>query len=148
VNKKVVFPLMAIGVLATAGALWLGIGQAKADNNGQTMTEQLSQKLGLDQSKVESAMQEIRTEHQTEAKAARDAKLEQAVQDGVLTEDQKTTLIQKRDQMHEQMQQQRQEMQQWMEDQNIDAQKLHQYEIGGPGGGMHRGGYMGGQDDL
>ena len=145
-KKKFVFPLIAVGILAVAGALWLGIGQAKADSNMPAMTEQLSEKLGVDQSKVESAMQEIRTEHQAEEKAARDAKLDQAVEDGVLTEDQKTTLIQKRDQMREQMQQQRQEMQQWMKDQNIDADKLHQYQSGGAG--MGRGGHMGGYGDM
>ncbi len=67
-------------------------------------------------------------------------RLDEAVEDGVITADQKQTLLDKRAEMHEKHEQLREEMHQWMEESGIDHEALAAYRkgCGGHGSGkMH-----------
>lgn len=157
-KNKIILPA---AILLIAGAAFFGTtAYAQGNQNGQRdMVQELAQKLGLDESKVQTAFDEIRSEHQEEMQAQFTDRLNQAVSEGKLTEDQKNLIIQKheelssqreseRDQVQEMtreerrdfMQERRQEMQQWAEANGIDLQYLMGPEGGrGPGTGMHGG---------
>jgi hypothetical protein len=49
------------------------------------LAKALASKLGIDETKIKTALQEIRTAHQAERGAALKAKLDAAVQDGTLS---------------------------------------------------------------
>lgn len=139
-KHKFIVPVMAIATLATVGTLWASSAQVKAADGQASVVEKLAEKLGIENEKVQTAYDEVRQERRTEMQAAKDAKLDEAVKDGVITESQKTALIEKRNEMRQQMSKQREEMQKWMDEQGIDHDKLREYQAGGFGrGGMHKG---------
>lgn len=139
-NKKIIVPAVILG------ALILGIGAYStgalaADTSPGRSTERskaLADKLGVDQSKVETAMEEIRSERQQQRKAEVSSKLDDAVNDGVITAEQKQKIIDKQAENQKQMGQKRTEMEQWYKDNGIDFDRIHQY-IGFGGNGQGRG---------
>lgn len=140
-NKKILIPVIVLGILATGAAIWsTGIAKAQNNRNGEAMSQELAQKLGIDQSKVNDAMSQIRSEHQAERKAEIEKKLSQAVTDGKITEAQKTAILAKQTEMQQSRGKERQEHQQWLADNNLDVSVLKDYGIGGMGmGGGSRG---------
>jgi len=98
----------------------------------------LAEQFSLEEDEVEAVFDAVHDEHQQEMKAAREERLNEAVEDGVITETQKNALIAKWDEMQEKHEQERQEMQNWFEEQGIDPVKLAPY-----GGFGHHGGFKG-----
>lgn len=157
-NKKIILPA---AVLLIAGAVFSGTAAyAQGNQNGQgNMVQELAQKLGIDESKVQTAFDEIRTEHKNEMQAQFTERLNQAVTDGKLTEDQKNQIIEKHEELQTQretdrekvenmtkkerkayMESRREAMQKWAAAQGIDMQNLLGPAGGrGPGSGMHGG---------
>lgn len=158
-NKKLILP---VAVLLIAGAAFYGTAAyAQGDQNGRgEMVQDLAEKLGIDESKVQTAFDTIRAEHQQEMQAKFTERLNQAVADGKLTQDQKNMILQKHEEMQAQretereqvqtmtqeerrafMSERRDEMQQWGEANGIDMQyMMNQEGSRGPGrhGGMHK----------
>ena len=137
-NKKFIIPLAALGFLAIVGTSYFGIAKAAENNNNRdNMVQQLAQKLGLDQTKIQTAMDEIRAEHQAVRKAEVETNLEKAVNDKVITAEQKQKLLEKMTENQAEKKQQKGEMRQWAQDNGIDMSKLKDYGFGkGPQKGM------------
>jgi hypothetical protein len=82
-----------VATMALTGVL---AGTISADENGagprDTIMARVAEILGLDQTEVENAfqqaMQEQREERQAQMEAARDARLQELIDDGVVTEEQ------------------------------------------------------------
>jgi len=94
-NKKIIVPALILGVATAVGALSY-VGATSAAGNGfggGEMASKLAEKLGVEESQVDSAMQEMREERQAEMKEQREEKLQEAVDDGVITSNQKEVLI-------------------------------------------------------
>ncbi len=141
-KSKIIIPAIILGTLVLGGALYSA--KALADDAGATGrkgpdTAALAQKLGVDQSKVDSAMDEIRAERQKERQAEISTKLDQAVKDGVITAEQKQKILDKQAELQGQRGQKRTEMQQFYKDNGIDFDKIHDY-IGFGGNGQGNGG--------
>ncbi len=133
-KKKLVLPaaLLSLAVLMA----FLVAVPVKADDetsSHKNLAQQLSSKLGISEDKTSSALNEIKTERQKERESRMNAKLDQAVKDGVITTEQKNKLIEKRAELQAERQKERQEMQQWFTDNGIDQSKLQDY-MGGPRG--------------
>ena len=149
-NKKILFPAVA---LAVAGLITIGAVSANAYFGGgqhhDEMVKELAEKLGIDQSKVQSAFDEIHEEHMEQVEAHVEERLNQAVADGKITESQKTAIIAKHEELqtkHEQEQEtfqnmtpeerrterqnERSELKTWAEEQGID---LDLFFFGGRG---------------
>lgn len=129
--RYIVAPVVA---LALVGLGWTGLNYAKADDNnsgGSTLVDKIVEKFNLDKDEVESVVSELHTQRQQERQTAQDSKLDEAVSDGVITEDQKQELTEKRNSFREQQEQARQshrdEMHKWMSDNGIDSTKLQSY---------------------
>jgi site-specific recombinase XerC len=137
-NKRLLLISAALGAAVLSGVF---LASAASASVGEFKSK-LAEKLGVEQSQVESAMQGIKTERQTEIKAEQAENLKIAVDDGVITSEQKDALIAKQEEMRTKMRALQDEMQNWFKDQGIDQDALKGYQVG-PGmgrglGGMHK----------
>jgi len=110
-----------------------------------TLIQKIIDKFKLNSGEVEQVMKEEQTARQQEIESRREARLEEAVKAGIITEDQKTALLNKEAEWQKKQQQLMQERQQWMEQSGIDFQKLAPYggfaglDFGGKGFGRGHG---------
>lgn len=139
-NKKVLIPTLGLAALVVAGIL--GVSAVRADENGTypPMIESLVERFGLNEDEVKTFFDEQRQERQRQMEQAREERLNQAVADGVITEEQKQALQGKWEEMRTKREQHREEMRQWMEDSGIDFEKLAGYGVGCGGRGFSKGG--------
>lgn len=143
-KKQVIFPAIAIGTLALAGALWFGSSKVEAaSTTTDTLVEKIAQKFNLPQDQVQATFDEVHSEKQATRVAEQSTKLDQAVKDGVITQDQKDRIVAKMSEKRTERRAMRSEMQQWFKDNGIDETKLQSYLGGGREGMGHRGGMMG-----
>ena len=149
-------------LLFTAGAITLGAVSANAYfGQGQyhdEMVKKLSEKLGVEESKIEAVFAEMQKEKQQEMRARFEERLKTAVTNGEITEAQKNTIIAKHDELvkkhktsqeafqsmtpqerRDSRQAERDELSAWAQSQGIDLK----YFAGPKGGHMGvRGGMM------
>lgn len=137
-NKKLLFPAIALGLAVSAGAGWMATRAANSD-----MAQKLSEKLGIEQSTVSSALDSIQQDRQAERQQEISDQLDKAVSDGVITSEQKQAWLDKQSELEQKRQQERADMQQWLQDNGIDETKLKDYLGKGMGRGGMDGGMMG-----
>lgn len=141
-----------LGLPAKTYALWpFDLFTQNSATGSQTrfpaLIQRMVDKFELDSGEVQKVMEEVQTERQQEARARREAKLEEAVKAGVITNEQKQALLDKEDEWQQKQGQLREEMLRWREESGIDFDKLAPYKIGlgGFGGkGFGRGHRFGG----
>jgi hypothetical protein len=160
INKEVSIKkkLLVAGTAATIGLTSiLGIGLASAQNktNGQSdLVDKIAQKFNLNKNDVQKVFDENRTAHEAEHEQKVKERLDQAVKNGTLTQDQENKIIAKlqelkakRDSLkdktpaerREAMKAERDALKQWAKDNNIPEQYLMPHH-GGMHGGMKEGG--------
>lgn len=156
-QKKLILPVAA---LAAAGVLVFSATQAQAFGPGgrDTMVTELAQKLGIDQTKVQAAFDEMQKEHKLQMQTQFEARLDEAVNNGEITDAQKNAIVakhaelqQKRETERESFQdmtpeerkaardQGRTDLETWAKEQGIDIK----YVFGSFGPGMHGGAFRG-----
>lgn len=144
-SKKVFILVLALGILALVGAYWTGRANAQAVSSPTTIVDKLVERFSLNKDEVTGVFDEIHQEHQQQRQAYMESKLDEAVEDGVITAEQKQALSNKHREMQEKRNQEREEMQRWMEESGIDFGKLAPYKVGyggrGFGGGPKLGGF-------
>jgi len=145
-TKQWLIPVMGLSLIVLSGILM--VKDARADDfdyGRERMIEQLSERFNLNEDEVNQAVDEFRQERQNEMQARHEDHLNQAVQDGVITNDQKQALLNKHEEMRQEREKKWTEMQAWMEESGIDFQALKEYGVGqvGLGCGGGRGGRMG-----
>lgn len=143
-NKKLlIIPAIILG-LAGTGALLYTTSIAKADNTTKqdTMAQQLSEKLGVDESKVSDAMDQIRQEKQDQMQAQEKERLDQAVTDGKINQSQEDAIIAREKEQIQKREQEREEYQQWLSDNSLDQSTLRDIGAGPMGGKMMGHGMM------
>ena len=103
-KKKIVVPALALSVLL--GGTVAGTQIASADEaEHQSFASRIAERFGIDESEVETFMEEQRTERQEERQAMFEERLTEAVENGELTEEQKNLIIEK----HAEMQSERED---------------------------------------
>jgi len=139
-NRKIIIPAVVLGALVLGTVVYSANVLAANDSPGRNaeQSQALADKLGIDQTKVEAAMNEIRAERQAARKTEVSSNLDKAVSDGVITAEQKQKILDKQAELQGQKGQKRTEMQQWYKDNGIDFDKIHQY-IGFGGNGQSNG---------
>ena len=107
-NKKFLIPTLAAVILSVGVLSTSTIKAQDAGNPDQGLITKLAQKLGLEETKVQTAFDEARTEMRTERQAEMETKFEEQVNqllaDGKITEAQKTAILAKHEEMQSQMQ--------------------------------------------
>lgn len=114
----------------------------------ESLIAKLVERFGLNQDEVEAVFEEVKEEKRTEISQRYEERLDEAVASGELTEEQKTLILQKRDELRAEKEQykdqdltneekqalreqHKQEIEQWAADNGIDTQYLM-----GPKGGQ------------
>lgn len=129
--KKIIIPVAAVAVITTGA---FAINKAMANGEGKnSWSQNLATKLGVDESKVSTAIDEIQTE---ERQSQLSDSIAKAVEAGVITEDQKQSVIDKQNELQKKQQALNDEMKTWAEQNSIDYEKLQQYLGKGMGKGM------------
>lgn len=137
-NKKTLAMLLALGVITAGG--YFGVSAVQADDLSRSsdfLVSKIAERFDLNESDVEAVFDSVYEERMQEMQQSREEKLNKAVEDGVLTQEQKDALQEKmQEHMGERKQSaswRREEMQAWFKDQGIDETKLHEYlGFGGP----------------
>lgn len=101
-KAKIIIPAVALAL--GVGILWTST-QAKAFGSGSdgTLVQKLAEKLGINEDQVQAAFDEIREEHHQEMSANFEDRLNQAIADNKITEDQKQMIMEKHEQHREKM---------------------------------------------
>ncbi|MCA9302105.1 hypothetical protein H6802_03765 [Candidatus Nomurabacteria bacterium] len=149
---------LAVGVLSLAGFSMLAapsILKVNADTQDlPPMMQQVADRFGISTDDLRSYLDELRANHREQVKEEVEAKLEDAVASGMLSQEQKNALVQKQEQFRAEMQDlsieerhaktaaHREEMQEWAETNGVDLSEL---DLGrnGMGRGEERGEEMG-----
>lgn len=134
-KKKTLATLLALGIITAGG--YFGAKGVLADETGKpsdTLVSRIAEKFNLNTDEVQAVFDSVQEERMQEMEQNREEKLNQAVQDGVLTEDQKNSLQAKMEEHMGEREQNREEMQAWFASEGIDEQALHDYLGFGPKG--------------
>lgn len=164
-SQKLILPVLALTVVGAGVLLRAGLVKATSTGPQSGLIQYLSQKFNLDQTKVETAVTEYRTQERTDRQKQMTENytvyLDGLVKEGKITEAQKTTLLAKHSELqksHEsaaatsqsredrrtQMDKERTDLEAWAKSQGIDISYL-QFGFGGRGM-MGRGGQMRGDN--
>ena len=107
ISKKIILPVVVLAIVGTAA---FGVAQVNAQTSNQpfaNMVEAISQKFGLDKTKVQSVVEEVHKQNQEKRQAMMQQRLEekltQDVKDGKITEAQKNAIINKMKQLRSNM---------------------------------------------
>ena len=135
-SKKLLISLLILGTVISLGAY--GVGSIRANENGvaNPVTSRLAETFNLKEDDVEAVFDAVHEERRQEMMDAREERLNEAVSDCVITEAQKTALLDRWEEMQNKREQERQELQNWFEQEGIDPTKLAPY-----GGFGHHGGF-------
>ena len=138
-NKLIILPAV-LGALLAGSVLGTSVVKAETESGFGArfpFVQDLAERLGLSEDEVTTAMGDVRNERRVERRERQEARLEEAVADGVVTEEQKQMLLEHREEMEAEREQRRAEMQEWREQSGIDFEVLREYGCrGGMGGGF------------
>jgi len=130
------------GLIAFGGLL---VKQAKADEvdtyGRGGMIDRFVERFNLDKQEVEEEVFQLKEEHRAEKRVRHEDRLNQAVEDGVITGGQKEMILNKHEELYQNRMQTREEMQTWMKENGIDIEALTEYGCGGGCGGCGRAGH-------
>ena len=130
-NKR----LSVLAIAGTIGLVGLGGAGASALSGGSTssdsLVDRLVEKFDLNKTEVQAVFDEEREARNAERQAEMSERLQDAVDDGDITAEQKTLIEKKLKELQAAREKQRTELEKWAEDNDIDAK----YMMGrGPGG--------------
>lgn len=141
--KKILIPVLVLSVLTAGGIFWAVNVNAETTNPQESVIDKLVERFNLNTDEVESVFTEIQQERQQEMLNRFAERLNQAVEDAVITTEQKQALLVKQGEMMEKREQLRVEWQTWADESGIDFEKLREYGMGPCGMGF--GGKFGGR---
>ena len=138
-NKKIVVTVLT---LALAGsAVVASRTSAQGIFSGDNFISTLAQKFGKSEDEIKTVFDQVRNERQAEMQTLQAERLDQAVSDGNLTEDQKQMILSKKAELQAERQAERdnrqahqQELKTWAEENGIDTQYLFGFGPGKAGG--------------
>jgi hypothetical protein len=119
-NKKLLFPLAALTIF---GSVVYGAVSVRAADNGagkDEMISTLAAKLGIAETEVQSAFDEIHTERQAEMKARYESNLDELVAASKITAEQKSAILAKHEELRAKHEAERSELKSWAEENGID----------------------------
>jgi len=137
--KNILFgTMLVLGLLIV-----LGYGTVKAyEGNPEEyppVVQKLVERFGLNEDEVKAVFDEVRTERQAQRQAEREERLDQAVADGVISEEQKNSLQAKWEEHKQARGAYQGEMKAWFNEQGIEPQALKDYLGFGPRGSRRLG---------
>lgn len=126
--------LIGLSTMAvTLGVVGLaGIASAQTSTSNTSLVDKLATKFGLNKTDVQAVFDEQKTERQAEHKAEVSERLQDLVDDGKITAEQKTKIEAKHEEQQAAREAERTELEKWATDNGIELR----YLMGGRGHGM------------
>jgi hypothetical protein len=127
-NNKILAVILALGIITSVG--YFGVSSVLADDDNPvhaSLITKIAQKFNLKEEDVKAVFESVRDEQREQMKKDREDRLSKAVEDGVITQSQKESLISKMEENFEKRKENREEMQNWFKEQGIDELKLREY---------------------
>lgn len=120
-------PLLVAGLVLAgiAGTTTLAATAVNAQSNGDSLVEKIASKFNLNKSDVQAVFDESHDEHEAEKQAEFSDDLQDKVDSGDITAEQKTLIENKFKELQVQRDSNRQALEDWAEQNNIDAKYLH-----------------------
>ena len=134
--------LLIAGAVSTIGLATLaGANAATAATGQDSLVEKIATKFNLNKDEVATVFEEYKNEKQAERQAEVSEGLQDKVDDGDITAEQKTLIENKQDELKEKREASRDSLEQWADDNNLDLKDIMPLGggqgHGGPGGMMH-----------
>lgn len=98
-KKKIAIAIVALTILTLAGTIGVGKILAEDVNNYPPIISKLVERFGLNEDEVKSVFDEARQEHQAQMQVKFEEKLNQAVNDGKISQEQKNKILAKHEEM-------------------------------------------------
>lgn len=141
-KKKVLLSILAAGTVIAAATM--SVNSVRADDETyRPLVQRIAEKFNLDESEVEAVFVAVRDERMQEMHDRHQERLQDAVNDGVITEDQMNAILAKEEELHQERIENRGEnreaMEAWFTENGIDHDALRTYlgnEMGPKGRGM------------
>lgn len=136
----------AVTAIGLAAAVGTGVVSAQSQSSGTGLVDKIAQKFNLNKADVQAVFDQNRKDHEAQRQQDMKSKLDQAVKDGKLTQDQEDKLVAKfkemdsyrdslkdktEDERHTAMKTKMDEFKQWLKDNNISEDLVR---LGGPHG--------------
>ena len=140
-NKKTILSIAALTLALSGG--FMGINKVYADDATEKfrpMVQRIAERFGLDQTEIETFMTEQRETMREERRQGMEARINQAAEDGQLTEDQKNSLLAKMGEICDGTREQKGKLREWAEENEINLRELNvgQFGLGKGSGGIGR----------
>lgn len=119
--------IMALGLAAASvigGATVVGATTANAQSNSDTLVERIASKFNLNENDVSAVFDEYRDEKHQQMEARMSEALQQKVDDGVITTNQKAAIEDKLASLEQQRESERTALQTWADENGIDMKYL------------------------
>ena len=128
--KKTLLVVGAVTSVGLAGLATVNSVSAATDSNGQSLAYEIAQKFNLNEDEVQAVFDEEQATREAEHKAEMSERLQEAVDSGDITSDQKALIENKQAELQKVRESERDALEAWASEQGIDAKYLM-------GGGMH-----------
>jgi hypothetical protein len=130
-KKKVLLSVLALGAIVSVASLGISLVSANESSSYPPIVSRLAGQFNLNEEDVEAVFDSVHDEKREQMVQSKEDALNQAVADGVITEEQKDALLAKYQEMWEEKSQEkeqhREEMEAWYEEQGIDHEALMEY---------------------
>jgi hypothetical protein len=131
VKTRITLAFAAIVLLGAVGyGATVAIAQEASDES-HPFVQILAEKLGLNEDEVEEALDEIKADKYAQMQESKEDMLQSAVDDGVITEEQRQAWLEKHEEMwterKQEKQQHKEEMDAWFEQEGINHEELMEY---------------------
>jgi hypothetical protein len=123
-NVKIIIPALVLAILGLGA---YGVSQVYAGESSDQylpIVQRLSEKLGVSEEKVEASFDEMRAEKQVQMQARFEERLDQMIEDGDLTQEQKQAILDKHQELQTKYLQEREELKVWAEENGIDLKNV------------------------
>lgn len=151
--KKKSITLAVLAVPAIAAMMYLGVGMASAEGNGEDLAARIATKFNLNQAEVEQVFEEHREERDAERQQDVSDRLQERVDSGEITAEQKTLIENKlkementreelrdqdlsREEIQTKMKAMREELKTWTESNDLELEDVMPFGMGKGHGGM------------
>ena len=125
--KKVLITTLGLATLIAVGVIGTSITKAEEEGYKLPIVTRIAENFDLEEDEVQAVFDAARDERHQMMQQGKEEKLNQAVSDGVITQEQREALQNKWEEMKAEKRQYRGEMEVWMEEQGIDNDALREY---------------------
>lgn len=125
-SKKIIIPALALGALLLTGVLAVNTIKAEEGDWYPPIVRKLVERFNLNEDEVKTVFDEVREERREGRQARFEERLNEAVEEGTITEEQKNAILEKHAEMQQRREQMREEMKAWDEENSLD-----QFFLGG-----------------